>query len=430
MAAPRIVLCTLGTLGDLHPYVALALGLRQRGWQPVVATSAMYREKVEREGLEFAAVRPDLAELGDRREVMARAMHRWRGPGYVIRHVAMRHLRAAHTDLLAAAAGAQLIVSHLLTYAAPVVAEQLAIPWVGTALQPLILLSATDPPVFGPLERLSRWPFGPRAQRVLQRMVKGALRSWGRPVVQLRRELGLPRSAHHPLFESIFSPLLNLALFSPHFAPPQADWPTPMIACGFPFYDSGMEPEHARLSPALSAFLDAGKPPVVFTLGSSAVTAAGSFFSESFRAATREGLRAVLLVGDDERNRPSGTIPAHICVEPYAPYSLLLPRAASVVHQGGIGTTAQCLKAGTPQLVVPFSHDQPDNAQRVRRLGCGQVLTVGRYRAETAIAALRELQKPELVRSAAEFGKRIASEDGVATACAELEKLLDQLSSR
>ena len=143
----------------------------------------------------------------------------------------------------------------------------------------------------------------------------------------------------------------------------QRDWPPNSRITGFCFYDA--DGGNAKLPPQLEAFVTNGDPPVVFTLGSAAVLAAGKFYEHSARAAIKAGVRAVLLIGSDGRNRPQQQLPDTICVAEYAPYSVLFNRAAMVVHQGGVGTTAQCLKAGKPMLIMPYSHDQPDNARRM-----------------------------------------------------------------
>jgi rhamnosyltransferase subunit B len=147
---------------------------------------------------------------------------------------------------------------------------------------------------------------------------------------------------------------------------------------------------------------------VVFTLGSAAVLAAGKFYEDSAKAAIRLGVRAVLLIGGDPRNRPQGAARS-ICVAEYAPYSALFPRAAMVVHQGGVGTVAQCLRAGKPMLIMPYSHDQPDNARRMRRLGVARVIE----RLADGLLAARAL----------EVAAQIKDEDGVSSACDALDEL-------
>ena len=202
------------------------------------------------------------------------------------------------------------------------------------------------------------------------------------------------------MLEGQHSPSLVLALFSTAFARPQPDWPPNTVVTGFPFYDRrDRAGDPAGLDPALVEFLEAGEPPVVFTLGSSAVWVAGDFYSESVKAARAAGVRALLLIGD-ERNRIAN-LPEGVAAFDYAPYGELLPRARAVVHQGGIGTTAQGLRAGIPSLVVPFSHDQFDNGSRVARTGAGRWLARSKYNAATAARELRAMFTDESYTSRA-----------------------------
>jgi len=163
---------------------------------------------------------------------------------------------------------------------------------------------------------------------------------------------------------------------------------------------------------------------VVFTLGSAAVLAARKFYEHSAGAAIKAGVRAVLLIGSDGRNRPTQPLPESICVAEYAPYSALFNRAAMVVHQGGVGTTAQCLRAGKPMLIMPYSHDQPDNARRMRRLKVARVITRSNYtpmRVARRICSI--LEEPDFARCAQSVAKKLEHEDGVRTACDALEEL-------
>ena len=219
----------------------------------------------------------------------------------------------------------------------------------------------------------------------------------------------------------MWSPTLNLALFSPRFAAPQPDWPPHTIATGFPEWVPPQRP-----NAALDAFLDAGEPPIVFTLGSSAVHTADAFWEHSAKAVAMLGRRAVLLTGIDVPHKLSdGARSAQVFVADYAPHARLFPRAAAIVHQGGVGTTARALASGRPMLVVPYSHDQPDNAARCERLGVARVLARDRYSAARAAAALRALlADAALARRAAETGAAIAAERGAATAADAIERAL------
>ena len=127
------------------------------------------------------------------------------------------------------------------------------------------------------------------------------------------------------IFDAKHSPHLVLALFSRVLGVEQKDWPPNTLITGFCFYDA--DAGNAKLPPQLEEFLRQGEPPVVFTLGSAAVLAAGRFYELSARAAIRMGVRAVLLIGTDPRNQPRTPLPDSICVAEYAPYSELFPRA-------------------------------------------------------------------------------------------------------
>ena len=423
----HIVLATFGSFGDLHPYLAVGLALRARGHRATIATSALYREKVLATGLGFAALRPDLPVPGSDPAFIARLMDPRRGTERIVREIFLPAVRPMFEDLLAACTdgdGADALVSHPLVYPAPLVAAKMpGLRWASSHLAPIGFLSAHDPPVLPPFPASERLrPLGPAFHRALFGLAKRVSRPWARPLDELRAAHGLPRLAD-PLFDDAHAPALVLALFSGLFAAPQADWPTQTRVTGFPFYDR-FTADEVGLSPELARFLDAGPPPVVFTLGTSAVQTAGDFFTESHATAELLGRRAVLLVGPDPRNRPARPLPAGVLLADYAPYSELFPRAAAVVHQGGIGTTAQALRAGVPALVVPFAHDQPDNAARVRRLGVARVLPRPRYRANRVAAELGALLDGETyARPARELGARIRSENGAETAAAALERL-------
>ncbi len=416
------MLTTFGSLGDLHPYIAVALGLRARGHEAVIATSATYRQKVEALGLGFRALRPDLPDFDAGPAFMRRLMDRRKGSECVIREFVMPALRESYEDTLAAAEGADLLVSHMITFTTPLVAEKKGIPWASTYLQPLGLFSAYDPPVLPQALLLARLRFlGPAFHRLLLWCARRSVRSWSEPWHGLRAEVGLPPTSADPLFEGQQSPLAVLAMFSKVLADRQPDWPRQVVITGFPFYDRDGE---GGMPPELVRFLDAGPPPLVFTLGSSAVHDAGPFYEHSVAAARLLGRRAVLLVGNDPSNRPA-SLPDGIVAFAYAPYSELFPRAAAIVHQGGIGTTAQAMRSGRPMLVMPYAHDQPDNAGRVKRLGIARTIARQHYTPERAAAELRELlDKPAYGQRASEVGQQIRQEDGVRAACDALEALV------
>jgi UDP:flavonoid glycosyltransferase YjiC (YdhE family) len=238
-------------------------------------------------------------------------------------------------------------------------------------------------------------------------------------VRSLRLELGLARG-RDPIYEGKFSPQLVLAMFSAAFAAPQADWPPNTVVTGFPMYDGAAA--DSPLPPGLPEFLHKGEAPIVFTLGSSAVLDPGRFYEESVQAARLLKRRAVLLLG---RNPPPPELPEGVATAGYARFSELFPSAMAVVHQGGIGTIGQSLRAGRPMLVMPYNFDQPDNAARIARLGAGQIIRRPQYRASRVARQLRQiLDSPSYAEQARRLSQTVRNENGAVTACQAIERVL------
>jgi UDP:flavonoid glycosyltransferase YjiC (YdhE family) len=264
--------------------------------------------------------------------------------------------------------------------------------------------------------------FGPLWGRLSLEFARGVTRAWVAEVGKLAVEQNI-EPAGHPIFEGNFSPHGTLALFSPLFGPPQPDWPPNCTATGFCFYDSTGYDGQSQAD--WRDWIETGSPPLVVTLGSSAVFGADAFFSRSRELALNLRQRALLLKGLGAHGQSEN---GQIVETEYAPYSELFPRAGILIHQGGIGTTAQALRAGVPQLVVPFAHDQPDNAARVRRLGLG--LSLSRRAFECGPLPEKYLRRmvenPEFFRNTTErFAVQLSNEDGPNSACAHLERIGD-----
>ena len=421
----RILLATLGSLGDLHPYIAVGRALTARG-QPVrVATSIDYRARVEAAGLEFAPLAPSIAELGAPEQVARRFFDPSRGPQRLFEAMVTRPLQRAYEDLLAATEGVTLAVSHPITPALPLIAEHRGLPWLSGALAPYSLFSRLDPAVienFQWLHRLPRlggWPHG-----WLLALMRQTVRRWERPLHELRAQLGLPPIRGAMLIDGQFSRLGTLALFDSPLATPQPDWPPRTWVCGAALYDSG-DPECAtsQADERLERFLAAGEPPVVFALGSSAVWIAGDYWKHAAAACNMLGIRAVFLTGTPLPQQ----LPANVAAFDYLPYSRVFPRAAAIVHQAGIGTLSFALRSGRPQLLVPVGFDQPDNALRAVRLGVGRVLPF--RRSHHAVRLARELRAvladPAHERRSAALAEQLRTVDGAGTAAQHIIECLD-----
>src|SRR5215204_2970804 len=288
----KIVFAVIGSLGDMHPMNALAIELKKRGHEVTFAAMDFYHEKIETLGFEFRPMRPLL--YPDDNELSRNLMDAKSGSEFLLRQIILPNLRPMYDDLMKAVADADAFVSTEVVFAAPSVAEKTGIKWITTTLAPGTFLSAYDPFVPPPALWLRHLRFlGRGFHGVLFGLVRKWIDSWFEPYREFRREIGLDKG-RNPLFEGK-SDTLNLAMFSKVLGMTQPDWAVSTLQTGFCFYDG--KDDYGSIDEDLRGFLDAGEPPIVFTLGSAAVMDARDFFEESARAAQVLGRRAVLLYG-------------------------------------------------------------------------------------------------------------------------------------
>jgi rhamnosyltransferase subunit B len=420
----RIVLTTWGSLGDLHPYLAIGTEMKRRGHQVAVATLAVWESSVRDAGLGFHPIRPDVPRDDPRsKDLVRRLLDARGGPDYLIEKVLSPVLRETYDDCLAAVradGGADLLITHQIPITGPLVAEATGVQWVSGVLLPMAFLSDYDPatPPQAPwIQRIAA--LHPAIAGLMHKGARRMTRKWAAPTDRLRQSLGLAPGGH-PIFEGQHSPTLVLALFSRVLTEKQPDFPPQTAITGFPFYDGAdLRPP----DPQLLRFLDGGGPPIVFTLGSSAVWIADDFYSTAIDAVRALGRRAVLLAGDRAADLRSSGLPDTIAAFDYAPHSLVMPRGSVIVHQGGVGTTGQALRSGRPQLIVPFGQDQPDNARRSVRLGVARTISRSAFRRDRVAAELEHLlNNSSYAARAGETAAIVRSEEGTRTACDEIER--------
>ncbi len=416
----KIVLSAFGSLGDLHPMIALGIELRARGHEIAFNTLEVYREKIGALEFEFHPMRPDLDPERDR-QLAREIMDAKTGTETLLREVLLPNLRPMYEDMMHAVRGADAFITGEGVYPAASVAEKTGVKWITTSLAPGSFLSPHDPFVPPTTQWLKHFRFlGATVHGAMYSVIHRIVASWLGSYREFRREIGLSEN-HDPVFKDKFSKLLHLAMFSKVLGKPQPDWHSPTLQTGFCFYDG--QADLGTMPEDLQTFLDAGEPPIVFTLGSAAVMDARDFFEESAKAARLLNRRAVLLYGIF--NDAPKITDENIAAFDYAPYSLVFPRAACVVHQGGVGTTAQTLRAGVPHLIMPYSHDQPDNAARCERLGVARTIARDKYGRDAAAKQLRELLADLSYKAkAVEARKIVEAEHGTRVACDAIEQIL------
>lgn len=411
----RVLLFPLGSAGDVHPFLAVGRRLRDRGHAVTVFANGYFAGTVARAGLSF--VEADPAEDYLALENDPDLWHPVRSFRTIFGHPRMGDVVRRHYRLVAghSVPGETVVVAGSLALGPRVARDKLGVPFVSVHLQPALFKSIERTAVYagggiqpwwpGWAKRLAFW-VGNRF------IVDPIITPYLNP---FRAELGLP-PVRNVITDWLHSPDRVIGLFPDWYAPPAADWPPHVRLTGFPLYDRC---EVAPLAEPVQAFLDAGPPPVVVTFGS-AMKFAGPYFAAAAAALARSGRRGLFLTPHAEQV-PVGLPPGVVRFD-YVPLSQLLMRSAALVHHGGIGTASQALAAGVPQLVVPFAHDQPDNAARLVRLGVGGELWPKRVTPGRMAETLELLAGAEVRRRCAEVAERFAGNDPLEETCDLIEE--------
>ena len=411
----HFLLTPIGSSGDVHPFIGIGRALRIRGHDVTMITAAPFRATAERAGLRFieSVSQSEFDEMTRHPDLW----HSRKGLTLVLQAVAA-YLRDSYALIEAAyEPGRTVLVAHALAFAARVFEEAHGAPAATIHLAPSIFRSNFQPPANVPGLDLTRWPAW------LKKAAMWSIDRWlidphiAPALNRLRQDVGL-RPVSRVFNEWLHSPRRAIGLFPDWFAPIQPDWPPQLRLTGFPLYD---EADAHSTSDALEAFLRAGPPPILFTPGS-ANRAAAQFFAAALDATGRLGRRALFLTGYPDQ-LPSNLGP-HVRHERYVPFSQVLPRCAAIVHHAGIGTCAQGLAAGIPQLTMPLGFDQPDNTTRLWRLGVGRWVLPRKF---TGPRVARELSALLTDRRTAErcrhWAQAISASDPLSDTCALLEAL-------
>lgn len=414
-AAPlTIVVVALGSAGDVHPNVALAAEAARRGHDVVLAAPAVFATVAARAKLPFV---PLVDEAHYRRTIDDPDLwHPMRSVRVFAEGLILPALRPVFSLIREKyRPGRTVVAAPGFALGARIAHDALGVPLASVHLQPAVMRSIEAPPCYGFPDLLGMGPrwfrrsYFEQADRFIDAHLAG-------PTNALRAELGLPPVAR--LFDAWFhSPQAVIGFFPAWYGPPVPGWPDNLVLAGFPLWDGR---DQWAPSPALERFLADGEPPIVFTAGT-AMTHAERFFRTSVAVCEKLGRRGILLT-QFSAQLPE-RLPDGVRAFDYVPFGVVLPRAAALVHHGGIGTTAQALAAGVPQLVVPATHDQPDNAKRVKRLGVGDYLTPRAYRTRAAAKRLAAIMGPQVREACRRRAADLSTNHAAATACDVLETL-------
>jgi rhamnosyltransferase subunit B len=375
----EILLLPFGSAGDVFPFIWLGRQLMARGHRVRMITACLFEEQARKAGIEFIS-------LGDRDEfeAMIRDPRIWKsGIGTkVVFEFAAKSVEP-YLAAIESCGKVDLMLAPVTAFAGRLAREKHGIPLITVHLQPAVFLSVHETPLLHPIMRLfNKLPVWCKK---LIFALPNPVDLFALPKVRRICEANgvkPPRSLWREWWDS---PDGVLALFPAWFAPPQPDWPQNLLQWTFPLEDLATE---QTLQPELQAFLANGEQPVIFTPGSANVQAS-RFFAVAAEAVKRIGCRAVFVTREPKQVPPN--LPASILTVEYAPFSTLLRHAAVFVHHGGIGTLSQGFAAGVPQLIMAMAHDQPDNADRLERLGAGIGLSVRQFTPERVVGCLKRL---------------------------------------
>lgn len=411
----RVILHTIGSAGDVHPFVGIGKALKDRGHEVFVVTNPAYEQAVVAGGLGF---RP-LGTVEDFQRIKndPDLWHPRKAFPAVIRHA----VDPSHGPILDITRelnvpGKTVMLASSLAFAARTASELLGVPYATVHLAPAVFPSIYRQPEIHGL------PFGSGAPMFLKRIqwkvAEKVVDHYGLPELNRFRKAHGLAPAKALLTDWWNSPQRVIALFPDWFAAPQADWPTQTRQTGFPLFD---EKDSRGISPELEDFLNAGEPPVVFTPGS-AMSQGHGLFAEAAKALRRIGRRGIFLTPFTEC-LPPGLEPDILAV-PYVPFSKILPRCAAIIYHGGVGTCAQALHAGIPQLIQPMAHDQLDTVSRIRDLGVGDGILPRDFKEKKLATALQTLLSTEAYRKrASEVAKRFQPKAWLEETCALVEAL-------
>jgi rhamnosyltransferase subunit B len=383
------VIVTTGSAGDLFPFLKLALGLRELGFAITFVGPQLHAELVEQAGLAFHGTFADPAVLDD-----PDVWHPARGFGVVWRAVrpGMRELGAIVAAL--APDDPCLIVTHPLALHEALLCRDRRpdVRVVLAYLAPSNIPTVYDPLLLGPY-RVPRWM--PHALRrwLWKQIGKRLIDPVALTDINADRALAGVAPASGMLAMLREGPDLSVTLFPAWFAEPKPDWPAPLCCGDFALFDPNPD---AAFSNELLQFLAQGDAPLIFTPGT-ANRQADAYFAHALAAVTALGKRAIFLT--PHRDQVAPDLPAMVLWQSYLPLRKLLPHGAALIHHGGIGTTAEALRAGIPQLIVALAFDQFDNAERVELLGTGLGLTKARLTTARLGATLKVLLGSETIAS-------------------------------
>lgn len=402
----KILIYTIGTYGDLHPFLVLATQLHLQNHRIRFVTNAPNIPKVLKCGFEAVSIPPSLD--ADDPQVAKALMHPKTGIKSLYKDNFLPNLESIYSILLSEASDCQLLIGGSLSYVASLVHEKTSIPWISIGLQPAFFMGNSYLPAMG--HALWLYPLTSRFtffSKTILRMIRLETHMWSFAWRKLRTELDLTDKKHF-LFDGAHSPQLELAAFSSILTVKTKGLNT-LNYIGFP------RPLRSResLSADLKSFLKHNHDLWIFTLGSTTHKVGDLFYQKTFELLKENITQAALLIcgeRNEELQLKFASLP-NVLVTNYVPYDKIFKFASVVIHQGGIGTLAETMRAGVPSVIAPFCNDQFDNAIHAEKAGVANIINLNkldskRFYLKILSAKTKSLKAKELAQTVAHEDQR------------------------
>lgn len=412
----KILVCAAGSRGDIHPLLGIGAELQSRGHEVKVLANPTHRVLAEKYGFGFVAV----GDVEDMRALHSHPKSLNYNDGWKqwLTYCAVKPMRSLyHAVVKETVQNKTIVLANYLSFGARIAQDRTGVPLATVHMDAHTIRSRYD---------VLALPSPAFAGRFVPDWYHG-IQFWlmdhfwidplvGREINKFRKELGLAkvvRVAH----EWWHSPLMTIGLYPEWWSKRQSDWPSKCLHSDFIFWDDGHDED---LAANVQDFLDAGEPPIAFTPGMSAMHNS-RYFAAAIATCQTLNQRGIIVT---DRNDLVPPLPDTVQVFPYIPFGPLLPRVKMVVHHGGVGTSARCMRAGLPQVVIPTLYNQPDTAKRLVRLGIAKALDPSRVTAKTMTTAVSELlESPDVSARCRQVANQIDSHRGLQLTVELIESL-------
>lgn len=413
----KILIVAIGSQGDVNPFIKIGMELQKRGNEVTLLSNDFFRDSIKNAGLDFSPVGSieDYNKMVDAVDVKKTA----KTVKMVMKYLYFNSMQKTYDTIKELyTPGETIVLGITMAFGARMARDKLGIPLITCHLAPVSFPSISWPAKYDGIW-MPHWMPG-FYKKLMWRFID-ILSDIGlaKPINRMRKELGLP-GTKRVIRNWIHSPDKVLGLFPDWFAQQRSDWPAASELAGFVFFD---EAENKPISKGLETFIAKGNPPVIFTAGTP-ISGAASFFETSARACEKLNLRGILLTRYRESIPQNLTENIYYCE--YAPFSKLFLKVSAVVHHGGIGTCAQALRAGIPQLITPFGMDQPDNASRLVKFGVGEKIHIKKYKSPVVEKKLERLITDKTIKiRCKQIACKFNNLDPVDHICKTIEATLD-----